>query len=67
MIIYCADEPPGGADVLIEAAGGEPSDEFRQFNHVFDFAELYDESLRETSRRRYKAYQEAGYRMRYIK
>ncbi len=67
VIIYCADEPIGEADVLIEAAGGGPDERFRQFAHLFDFAELYDEALTEASRRRYAAYKEAGYRMRYIK
>jgi DNA polymerase-3 subunit chi len=67
VIIYSVGEPVGGADVLIEAAEGEPGDHFRQFDHVFDFAEVYDEALKEASRRRYKAYQQAGYRMRYIR
>ena len=67
VIIYCAGEPPGQADMLVEAAAGEPGDHFQQFDHVFDFADVYDESLREAGRRRYKAYQQAGYRMRYIR
>ena len=67
VIIYSAGEAVGEADVLIEAAEGEPGDHFRQFAHVFDFAEVYDEALKEASRRRYKAYQQAGYRMRYIR
>lgn len=67
VVIYCAREPIDEADVLVEAAGGEPGDHFRPFCHLFDFAEVYDESLKEASRRRYKAYQQAGYSMRYIK
>ena len=66
VVIYCEDQPLGEADVLIHAAGGEPGDWFRPFNHVIDFAELYDEALREAGRRRYAAYKDAGYRMRYI-
>ncbi len=66
VVIYCEEEPLGEAEVLIEAAGGEPSERFRGFDHVFDFAETYDEHLRELSRRRYTACREAGYRMRFI-
>lgn len=66
VIIYCPQDPVGEADVLIEAAGGEAGEHFRNFDHIFDFAEVHDESAREASRRRYKAYQEAGCRMRYI-
>ena len=67
VMIYAGEEPVGEADVLIEAGGGEPRDHSQQFDHVFDFAEVYDEALKEASRRRYTAYQQAGYRMRYIK
>ena len=66
VTICCGDEPSGQADVLIEAAGGAPGDRFRQFDHVFDFAEVFDDALREQGRARYKACQEAGYKMRFI-
>lgn len=33
----------------------------RQFDHVVDFAELYDEDAAEASRQRYRACQEAGF------
>ena len=67
VIIYAAGEAVGEADVLIEAAGGEPGEHFQTFDRLLDFAEVYDDALKEASRRRYKAYQQAGYRMRYIK
>jgi len=67
VVIYWGDEPLGEAQVLVEAAGGEPTGRFEQFDHVVDFAETYDEALRELSRCRYKACQEAGYRMRYVR
>ena len=67
VLIHCSDEPLAEADVLIEAAGGAPDGRALRFEHVFDFAEAYDEDLRRLSRERYKACQEAGYRMRFIK
>lgn len=33
----------------------------RQFEHVIDFAELYDDALAEASRKRFAAYREAGF------
>ena len=67
-VVICSDDQPAGeADVYIEAAGGEPREQFRNFLRILDFAELYDEGLAEASRRRYRAYKEAGYRMRYIR
>jgi DNA polymerase-3 subunit chi len=64
--IYCADDGWGQEDVLIETAGGEPTERFREFDHLYDFAEVYDDQLRELSRRRFKACQQAGYKMRFI-
>ena len=67
VLIYCEAEEPGGAEALIHAAGGEPDEAITRFPHVLDFAEVYDDELREAGRRRYSACREAGYRMRYIK
>ena len=67
VVICCGSEPIGEADVLVEASGGPAEDGFTRFEHVCDFAELYDDELREASRRRFAAYKDAGYRMRYIK
>lgn len=33
----------------------------RQFDTIIDFAEMYDENLADASRKRYRAYQEAGF------
>ena len=66
VVICCGEEPVSGADAFVEAGGGEPSRRFEGFSHAFDFAETYDAQLRELSRRRYKACQDAGYRMRFI-
>jgi len=66
VIIYCEGQAPAEADVLIHAAGGEPGDWFARFARVIDFAEVHDEASREASRRRYTAYKDAGYRMRYV-
>ena len=67
-VLICPEnvEPPG-RDVLIEASAGEPCPCFKSFNHVIDFAEIYDEQLKEAARRRYKAYKAAGYNMRMIR
>ena len=67
VLIHCGDEPLEEADVLIEAAGGAPDERALRFAHVLDFAEVYDEDLRQLSRQRYKACREAGYRMRFVK
>ncbi len=53
--------------VLVEASGGEPCGCFEKFDHIIDFAYLYDEHLKSMSRRRFGAYQSAGYSMRLIK
>ena len=67
--VECLDEPvvitvrevnANGAQVLIS---GHPCslDFARQFQVVVDFAELYDDRLREASRERFRAYREAGF------
>lgn len=66
VLIYCVGEEVGEADVLFEAAGGEPLESFERFPRIYDFAEVYDEELRSISRRRYSAYNDAGYRMRFV-
>ncbi|MDP6438887.1 MAG: DNA polymerase III subunit chi [Candidatus Brocadiia bacterium] len=67
VLIYCEGEEPGEANVLIHAAGGEPDEALTRFPRVLDFAEVYDDELREAGRRRFAACREAGYRMRYVK
>jgi DNA polymerase-3 subunit chi len=66
VLIYVAGQQIGQADVLIEAGGGEPSADALRFAHVIDFAEIYDEALREAGRKRYAALRAAGYRMRLV-
>ena len=66
VLIYCGDEPLAPADALVHASGGDRAAGFEAYEHVFDFAEVYDERLRRQSRRRYKACQAAGYKMRFI-
>ncbi|MDW7646480.1 MAG: DNA polymerase III subunit chi [Desulfuromonadales bacterium] len=67
--VDCLDEPvvigqcernPNGARVLIM---GKPcsTDFVRQFEHVIDFAEVYDDQLREASRERFRLFREAGF------
>jgi DNA polymerase-3 subunit chi len=66
--VECVDEPvviatrednPNGSQVLIM---GRPCslDFIRQFRHVIDFAEVYDEELRQVSRERFLSYKDAG-------
>jgi DNA polymerase III subunit chi len=67
--VECSDEPvvigtcernPNGARILI---AGKPCslDFVRQFDHVIDFAEVYDDELAEAARRRFVSYREAGF------
>lgn len=67
--VECLDEPvaitlreenANGAQVLI---AGRPCaiDFARHFQVVIDFAEVYDETLREASRNRFRAFREAGF------
>lgn len=60
VVITPREENANGARVLI--AGRPCSLEFaRQFLVVLDFAEVYDETLREASRSRFRAFREAGF------
>jgi len=54
-------------DVLLETTEGDPYVHFDRYEHIIDFAYLYDDQLKAASRSRYKKYQTAGYRMRLIK
>jgi DNA polymerase-3 subunit chi len=55
------------ADVLILAtADGIPA-WFTRFDHVYDFAEVYDEARSQAARGRFAACKAAGYRMRFLK
>lgn len=59
VVIAIREENGNGARVLI---AGRPCavDFARQFDVVVDFAEVYDETLRDASRARFKAFREAG-------
>ena len=59
VVIVAREDNPNGARVLIL---GRPCEmEFvRQFSHVIEFAEAYDEELLEQSRQRFKAYRSLG-------
>ncbi len=59
VVITCHQENPNGAGVLICGRSCE-LDFARRFQTVIDFAEVYDETLREASRERFRAYREAG-------
>lgn len=60
VVISTREENSNGAVTLI--AGRPCAIEFaRLFREVIDFAELYDEQLREDSRSRFRAFREAGF------
>jgi DNA polymerase-3 subunit chi len=54
---------PNRAQVLIAASPCSP-DFMRQFEHVIDFAETYDDTLRDAARKRYAQWQEVGCELR---
>ncbi len=60
MVIGSCERNPNGARVLIM---GKPCsfDFIRQFEHVIDFAEIYDAELAADARRRFVQYREAGF------
>lgn len=67
-VIIFEGEPAGlEADVLVVASADSAPAWAERFAHVYDFAQVYDEKLRNAARRRFAAYKEAGYRMRFIK
>ena len=60
VVIVSAEANPNGAGVLI--MGVPCSVEFiRQFRHVVDFAETYDETRLLESRERFRSYRELGF------
>ena len=60
VVIVSAESNPNGAGVLI--MGVPCSVEFiRQFRHVVDFAETYDETRLLESRERFRSYRELGF------
>ena len=59
VVIVAHEDNPNGAQVLI--LGCSCDVEFvRQFSHVIEFAETYDEALLEQSRERFKSYRSLG-------
>jgi DNA polymerase-3 subunit chi len=59
VVITAREENPNGGGVLV--AGRPCALEFaRRFRMVIDFAELYDDTLRDASRERFRSYREAG-------
>ena len=63
VVITTREEIRNGGRVLVQ---GRPCsiDFVRQFEVAIDFAELYDEPLKQASRERYRACQEAGFDVR---
>ena len=60
VVIVTGEENPNGAQVLL--MGAPCSMEFlRNFRHVVDFAEAFDEERLEVSRVRFKEYREHGF------
>ncbi|MDT8441320.1 MAG: DNA polymerase III subunit chi [Desulfuromonadales bacterium] len=59
VVILAHEDNPNGARVLIQ--GRICTMEFvSQFRHVIDFAELYDDALRQNARERFRLFREMG-------
>ena len=67
VVIAVDGEAVPESDVLVCLSRSDPAQWIGQFDCVCDFAETYDEKLREAARQRFAAYRDAGYRMRYVK
>jgi DNA polymerase-3 subunit chi len=67
VLIFSSEPGDITSDVLILASADEQPPWFARFHHICDFAAVYDEELRQASRRRYTACKEAGYRMRFLR
>jgi DNA polymerase-3 subunit chi len=67
VILFSGEAPDLQADVLIVLTEGDLPAGFERFAHIIDFAEIYDDARRQSSRKRYTACQSAGYRMRFVK
>lgn len=67
VIIFSGEAAGLEADVLIMASAGPAPEWAKAFTHIYDFAQVYDEALRTAARKRFAAYKEAGYRMRFFK
>ena len=66
VIIAADDEDPPEADVLFVLSGETPERWIDAYDHVYDFAPVYDDELKKAARQRFKTYQDAGYQMRFI-
>jgi DNA polymerase IIIc chi subunit len=67
VIIFSGEPAELTADVLVVASAQQAPEWAGAFAHIYDFAHVYDEALRNAARRRFAAYKKAGYRMRFIK
>jgi len=67
-VILCSGDPGEvEADQLVLSTEGDLPEWFGRFRHIRDFAVLYDDALRQASRRRYAACRDAGYHMTMVK
>ena len=66
VLIAAGDDEMPDSDVLVVVSDEGREAWMDEFDHVYDFAPLYSDELKKDARRRFKAYQEAGFRMRYI-
>lgn len=60
-IVIAASERNSNASRVIILGRPASLNFLRQFDTIIDFAEMYDDELAAASRKRYRAYQEAGY------
>jgi DNA polymerase-3 subunit chi len=68
-VLIFGGEPPESveAEVLVVASADGMPGWFTRFPHVYDFALVYDDALRQASRERYAVCKAAGYQMRFIR
>lgn len=66
VLIAVGDQEVPDSDVLMVASGRDPDGWMGRFERVYDFAEIYDSDLRLAARKRFKAYQDGGYSMKFI-
>jgi len=66
VLIAAGDDEVPDSDILMVLSDQGREQWMESFDHVYDFAPLYDDDLKKNARQRFQAYQKAGFRMRYI-
>ncbi len=67
VVIFSGEPGDLESDVLFVASAQGWPEWFGRYEHIYDFAPLYDEGLKQAARERFAACQAAGYHMRFIR